>query len=164
MPTTPDLVPLVALKIHNVEYPVSVDRLGRFHAVFDEQNMSADTLNDLREQLNSASLKARKAVKLSIPVIEVTHKGVRRGTITGTHAASGNLLVSWNGPGPVKREQISSYERHRLLDPTRLGEDGIRELAMLREELGEREKRLRELTDQGMYADLRQVIEAANAG
>ena len=97
-------------KIRGVKVDIFVSSRGEFNAEINNQLVEAKTLEDLVAKLNKASKS-----KYSIEFWRwMEDKGLMRGTITGQHASTGNMLVKFDGQKGV--EQESKWGRnHRYL-------------------------------------------------
>lgn len=90
----------LSINVCGQDYPVEVQSDGKFYARINGQLLSADTFAELKQKANRAK------VKISIPFSQERSDSVRHGTVTGTHAATGALLVRWDDG---TTEQFSRY-------------------------------------------------------
>jgi hypothetical protein len=92
-----------AITIHNAPYEVGVTPEGTFHAQVEGIELSADTLEGLKNKI--CELLKRRAVRVAVRCTVFDGLTARHGTLTGFHAATGNLLLRWDDSGHT--EQIS---------------------------------------------------------
>jgi hypothetical protein len=113
-----------------VQYPIFVNDMGRWLAYpdgVDNRPISAESRENLERALTSALRKQRVAVE--VPFTWAYATGITNGTVTGRHAGSGNLLVTW---ADGSKSQMGPYgDRGTLARP--LDADGTAQWARLRQ-------------------------------
>lgn len=93
------------------------------------------------------------ATEISVPVCTIDpRKGFMRGRITAVND-DGEYVVTWDGGGPAQ-VMAPGEAQAKLMDPVRLGEDGIRELLWLRDGIEYGNARIAELMVRAALADI----------
>jgi hypothetical protein len=92
------------VEVRGKDYPVELHPDGSFRARVGDRGVSAESLEALRTKLLDAT--RRQKMKIAVPFTMVLHGEARDGTATGTHAATGRVLVTW---ADGVKEQYQSY-------------------------------------------------------
>ena len=83
------------LEVRGQKFSIAVSNQGWFSALVDGHELTAETLNALRDKLIAATRKA--SAKLDIHFCKLMSDGkVVPGVVTGVHGANGNLLIRWS--------------------------------------------------------------------
>lgn len=101
---------------NGVETPVQVDDYsGKWHADYAGKNLSYETRDKLEAALKRLTKQTK--VEVEVHVIRVRpYSGwsddggnivVTRGTLTGLHAGTGNVLADWTVRGQSQKEQLT---------------------------------------------------------
>lgn len=107
---------VTTVEIRGRDFEVFVSQSGEFFANYDEGQIKAPSLEELRGRL----MKATKAIKVNVPFVVWKDGKIRRGTCTGKHATNRNYLVRWNGE--AKAEQVASWDFNNSVDPAHADE------------------------------------------
>lgn len=103
-----------SITVNGVEVPVQVDDYnGKWAASYAGQHFSFETRAQLERKLSALTKKTK--VTVEVHVIRVQgYRGwgpgnvtVTRGTLTGIHSGTGNVLAAWTVRGTVQKEQIT---------------------------------------------------------
>lgn len=99
---------------NGVDLQLSVsDATGKWSTEFAGRQWTYETLDKLKAALDRQTRKARIEVEVAaIRVIQYTGWGVgdatiQRGTLTGIHSGTGNVLAAWDNRGTTVKEQIT---------------------------------------------------------
>lgn len=82
---------ITTVDIKGRTYDIYASEAGDWYAVVDGSSIRAETMKALEAKLR------KLAVKVSIPFVRFEHHTgkIRRGTVTGSHARNGSILVSY---------------------------------------------------------------------
>jgi hypothetical protein len=154
------------VEVNGQEYPVTINGEGEFTVNLgmlegSSQIIKASSYAELRK-------KARKVkVPFELEFTEVTQDTTRNGTVTGIHAANGNLLIRWEPEmiagqlKPGKTEQLPSYQGGKYLP--RLSEQDTEALRYLIRERNRAARELANFANPRAFASLSKAAREAQA-
>jgi hypothetical protein len=97
------------MEVRGQTFQVRVAEAGYFSAEYLDQDFTGDTREELREKLMRATKK--NATQIAVHFEIRSGEGhVKTGTVTGVHAANGNMLITW-GNGSKVQDHIYSAQR-----------------------------------------------------
>lgn len=149
-------------KLSGVQYEVHANQSGYFQITSGERVLGAGETLDKAVQAARSTLHRQK-VRVSVPFIQIM--GLRRGTATGIHERSGEILVRWEDGNGAKKgaETIRSYSPVLKAD---VPEDTLNLMAGLQSEIDQATKRLRELESEwkitNLQSEVSKAVEAAS--
>lgn len=91
------------------EFRLFVNDEGKWLSVFDKRDLEKSTRPQLVAEIDRLLRLEKKLVNLAFTQMEKGNNGyvtLQHGTVTGVHAGTGNLLVSWDDG---KTGQLSEY-------------------------------------------------------
>ncbi len=100
----------LTITLRGIDYPVSLDEYGTFHATVDEHHLAAAGFRDLRHKAEELP---RRKVSVRFTKLR-PDRSLVRGTATGMHSDGRKVLVKWDAG---KSEQISYCDRDNIMHP-----------------------------------------------
>jgi hypothetical protein len=133
------------VEVNGQKYPVTINEEGEFIANLGLLEGSSQIIR-AKSYAELKRLTRKVKVSFALEFTEVTPNTTRNGTVTGIHAANGNILVRWEPetiagrPVPAKTEQLPGWQSGRFLP--RLSEQDTEAVRFL---IAERNRAVREL-------------------
>jgi hypothetical protein len=95
---------------HGVEIPVRVDDQGRWYATYEGNSVNASSKSALAAQVGKLAKKATVKVDIRFTTLNRRiggiHGSIARGTATGIHGSTRNVLVRWDAGAS---EQLTNW-------------------------------------------------------
>lgn len=110
---------LATVEIKGRKFDIEVTDRGEFNTTDDGNYIEANSLEELKGKLSKRM--ARESVRISIPFVRWEsdrYNGngrIKKGNITGIHAANSNLLVKWDGEKGT--DQDRSWGNNEYFNP-----------------------------------------------
>jgi hypothetical protein len=148
--------------VKGVEHKVAVGDDGKWYAFPGGDKVSAMTREGLVKEIDRHTRKA--IAKVEVPFVQLrTNRAPRRGSATGLHSRSGNVLVRWDSG---ETEQLRTYSNYGTLTHD-LTDEQIAEYDTMRRDFADLSQRMntfRKAHEISLPLTVRQALDAAVSG